>query len=43
MRGHITRFRKKNEIYDFLPLGMPGSRVFWGVNYGKCEKQKNSF
>ena len=30
-------------FFDFLPIGMPGLRDFWGVNQGKCEKSKNPF
>ena len=33
--------QKKN--YDFLPLRMPGLRVFLGANHVKWEKSKNSF
>ena len=35
---------EKSEIYDFLPLGMLGPRVFLAcVNGGKYKKLKNSF
>ena len=39
--GHVTGLQK-NKFYDFVPLRMPGPRV-WGANHGKYEKSKNSF
>ena len=41
MRDHMIGLqKKKKKNYEFLPLGMPSPRVFWGANREKCEKPK---